>query len=41
MKLINSWDAEAELMIHSSWVKMFREKFVGTDKEDNQTNNEI
>lgn len=41
MKLINGWDAEAELMIHSSWVKMFREKFVGTDKEDNQTNNEI
>ena len=41
MKLINGWDAEAELMIHSSWVKMFRDKFVGTDKDYNQTNNEI
>ena len=41
MKLINGWDAEAELMIHSSWVRMFRDKFVGRDKDDNQTNNEI
>lgn len=27
MLLIKGWEAEAELIIHSSWVKMFRDKF--------------
>ena len=34
MTLINRWETEAELMIHSSWVKMFRDKFVGVTKDN-------
>lgn len=34
MTLINRWETEAELFIHSSWVKMFRDKFVGVTKDN-------
>lgn len=37
MLLIKGWDAEAELIIHSSWVKMFRDKFVGVRKDNVQS----
>ena len=35
--LIKGWEAEAELIIHSSWVKMFRDKFVGVTKDNVQS----
>ena len=28
LQLIKGWEAEAELMIHSSWIKMFKDKFI-------------
>lgn len=31
MKLIKQWEVEAELSIHSSWVKEFRDRFVKTN----------
>lgn len=34
MLLLKGWETEAELIIHSSWVKMFRDKFVGGIKEN-------
>ena len=34
MTLFNRWETEAELFIHSSWVKMFRDKFVGVTKDN-------
>lgn len=37
MLLIKGWEAEAELIIHSSWVKMFRDKFVGVTKDNVQS----
>ncbi|MCM1311922.1 MAG: DEAD/DEAH box helicase [Bacteroides sp.] len=37
MMLINGWEAEAELIIHSSWIKMFRAKFVGSTKDNVQS----
>ncbi len=33
MQLIKGWEAEAELIIHSSWVKMFRDKFTESTKK--------
>ena len=27
MSIINEWDAQAELIIHSAWVSDFRNKF--------------
>ena len=37
MLLIKGWEAEAELIIHSSWVKMLRDKFVGVTKDNVQS----
>ena len=38
MQLIKGWEAEAELIIHSSWVKMFRDKFTESTKNNVQSN---
>ena len=33
MQLINEWETEAELLFHSSWVRRFKDHFIGTSAQ--------